>query len=114
MKTLKKISVALAIAGLTMLVASPALAIDIPTIPGISSEEDVPALIVKVIQYVLIFVGLLALLFILIAGLMYITSTGNEDRVKAAKNTAMYAVVGFAVAIVAYVILAWVNSSLLK
>ncbi len=114
MKTLKKISVALALAGLSLLIAGPALAIEIPTVPGISSEEDVPSLIVKIIQWVLIFVGSLALLFLIIAGLMYITSAGNEDRVAAAKKTMIYAIVGLAIALVSYVILAWINNTLLK
>ena len=56
MKTLKKIVVGLTVLGLALLVTGPALAIEIPTVPGISAEEDAPALIISVIQWVLIFV----------------------------------------------------------
>jgi hypothetical protein len=114
MKTVKKIAVALSVLGLALLVAGPALAINIPTVEGISSEDDVPSLIVKIIQWVLIFVGSLALLFLIIAGLMYITSQGNEERIGAAKKTMIYSIVGLAIALVSYVILAWINSTLLS
>lgn len=113
MKTLKKIAVGLAVLGLALLVTAPAMAVEIPTVPGISAEEDAPALIISVIQWALIFVGSLALLFLIIAGLMYITSTGNEERTAAAKKTMIYAIVGLAIALISYVVLAWVNNTLL-
>jgi hypothetical protein len=63
----------------------------------------------NIIQIVLniltIIVGALAVAFIVIGGIKYITSGGDEKKVASAKNTLLYAIIGLVVAIAARVII---------
>lgn len=56
----------------------------------------------KLISYVLGLIGSIALLFIVIAGMMYMTSAGSEARIESAKNILKGAVIGMAIALLAY------------
>jgi len=52
--------------------------------------------------------GAIAIIFIIIGGIRYITSTGDATRVQKAKDTVLYAVIGLIVAILAIPISAFV------
>jgi len=55
--------------------------------------------------YVLGLIGSVALLFIVIAGVMYMTSAGSEDRISTSKRILTGAVVGLGIALLAYSLL---------
>ena len=66
------------------------------------------------ITNVLLFiVGAIAVIMIVIGGLRYVTSGGNQNAVTAAKNTILYAIIGIIVAILAYAAINFVLGSLL-
>lgn len=52
--------------------------------------------------------GIACVIAIIIGGLLYITSAGDEGRVRTAKNTLLFAIVGIVIAISAYAIAAFV------
>ena len=54
--------------------------------------------VVKIISYI---AGIAAIIAIIIAGLKYITSGGDSNKVASAKNTLIYALVGVVVAVLA-------------
>jgi hypothetical protein len=54
------------------------------------------------IGYVLGLIGSIALLFIVIAGMMYMTSAGNEERIASSKKMLTGAIIGVAIALLAY------------
>jgi hypothetical protein len=56
--------------------------------------------------------GAIAVIVIIYGGLRYVTSTGDAARVKGAKDTILYGVVGLVVAILAYALVAFVVGSL--
>jgi hypothetical protein len=56
--------------------------------------------------------GLVAVIFLIIGGIRYITSTGDSQRIKAAKDTILYAIIGLVVVIVARAIVGFVAGSL--
>ena len=67
------------------------------------------SVITSLINLLLIVIGLVAVVVIIIAGFNFITSGGDTNKVTAAKNTILYAVIGliivvFAEAIVHFVI----------
>ena len=70
--------------------------------PG--SNTDVAGIIGKVITWVLGLVGAIAVLFIIYAGILYVTSSGNKERIEQAKQTLTYAVIGLIVIVLAGVI----------
>lgn len=52
--------------------------------------------------------GAAAVIVIIFAGIMYVTSSGDAGRVAKAKNTLLYSVVGLIVAFLAFAIVNWV------
>lgn len=65
--------------------------------------------IIVVTLYLLSLIGLVALFFIVFAGIKYIFSAGNEEKMKSAKDAFSSAAVGLAVALLAYGILSILN-----
>ena len=69
--------------------------------------------IAKTITNVLLFlIGVISVIMIVIGGIKYTTSNGDSNRVTAAKNTIMYAIIGIIVAILAYAVVNFVLTSL--
>lgn len=55
-------------------------------------------------------VGLVAFVAMIVSGIQFLTSYGNEERASAAKRTATFAIVGFLIAILAYAIVSIISS----
>jgi lysylphosphatidylglycerol synthetase-like protein (DUF2156 family) len=68
------------------------------------ATTNVSEIIGKVITWVLGLVGGIAVLFIVYAGILYVTSGGNKERIEKAKQTLTYAVIGLIVIVLAGVI----------
>ena len=56
----------------------------------------------RVVNTILFVIGAIAVLMLIIGGIRYVTSAGNQDAVTGAKNTIMYAIVGLLIAIIAF------------
>ena len=72
---------------------------------GVSETASDPQALVK--QFVNIFlfaVGALSVIMLIWGGIRYTTSAGDSNKVTAAKNTVLYAIVGLVIAILAYAI----------
>lgn len=65
--------------------------------PTGTAQGDLSQVILRIINYVLAIVGVIALAFLVYGGFMYITSAGNEDRVEQAKQIIINAVIGIVV-----------------
>lgn len=76
-----------------------------------SQDDDAMVTIKKVINLLLFVIGIVAVISIIIGGIMYTTSNGDQGKVKQAKDTIMYSVVGLVVAILAFAIVTFVVSS---
>ena len=78
---------------------------------GVNENTADPQALVK--QFVNIFlfaVGALSVIMLIWGGIRYTTSAGDSNKVQAAKNTVLYAIVGLVVAILAYAIVNMVMS----
>lgn len=53
-------------------------------------------------------IGAISVLMIIIGGIRYVTSNGDQNQITSAKNTILYAVIGLVVSILAYAIVAFV------
>jgi hypothetical protein len=62
----------------------------------------------SVVNLLLYIIGIAAVIVIVIAGLMYVVSSGDANKTKAAKDAILYAVVGLVVAILAFAIVNFV------
>jgi hypothetical protein len=69
------------------------------------STNSFEALVMGIINWILGIVVSLAILFLIIGGLMYIVSAGDEERIKKAKNIIMYAIIGLGVVILSWSII---------
>ena len=79
---------------------------------GIADSTDINTIIVDVINWILAFLASMSVLMIVVAGIMYITSGGDETRIGTAKKMLTYSVVGLVVSLLAFVIVYFVTMSL--
>ena len=60
--------------------------------------------IVNIINGVIAVLGLIAVIVIIIGGIQYMTSSGDSAKVKKAKDTILYGVIGLVICILAFAI----------
>jgi len=77
-----------------------------------SSDSDLTGKIALIINIVLGFLGLLAVVMIIFAGFNWMTAGGNEETVTKAKGTIKNAVIGIAIVLSAFVIVNFTVSQL--
>lgn len=65
--------------------------------PNTGSLSAIIGIIQVIGGWLLMAAGALAVVFLIIGGLQYMTSAGNAERAKAAKQTIIYALIGVAV-----------------
>lgn len=66
--------------------------------------SDIIIVIANVIQIALAFAGILAIIFVVVAGLRYASSSGDPGKVKGAKDTLTNAITGLVVSSASYLI----------
>lgn len=76
----------------------------IPSGTGIP-EGSVTEIIISVTQWLLYIVGFLGIIGFAIAGILYLTAAGDDDRISKAKNAMLYSIIGVIVAIAGVVAL---------
>jgi hypothetical protein len=64
------------------------------------------------IALALIAASILCLIFIIIGGISFILSAGNEDKIKKAIHTIRYSIIGLIVTFIAFFAVAWVSKLL--
>lgn len=72
------------------------------------STNKVNSLITQIINIFSVIVGIIAVIFIIIGGLKYITSGGDSGNVTGAKNTILYAIIGLIIVALAQFIVRFV------
>jgi hypothetical protein len=77
--------------------------------------EDTPttlfgegSIFTTVVNVLLFVIGAISVIMLIIGGIRYTISSGDQTNVTAAKNTIMYALIGLAVAFLAFAIVNWV------
>ena len=95
------------------------MAADVCSIPGISEEvkkasgcgggegTDIEQPILSIVGAVLGLVALVAVIFIIIGGINYMTSQGDPGKTKKAKDTILYAVIGLIICGISFAIVNW-------
>jgi multisubunit Na+/H+ antiporter MnhB subunit len=129
---LKKVSAALLIVPALVLTlgAAPAYAqtatgCDVVTTGGISHGAECAkptnapsqlfgpnSIFVTVTNIMLFIIGAIAVIMLIIGGIRYVVSAGDQNAVTSAKNTILYAIIGIVVAFLAYAAVNFVSSQL--
>lgn len=79
---------------------------------GVESETDLPEMIGKIVQIVLSFLGIVAILIILLGGFKWMTAQGDETKVDKAKKLIYAGITGLVIIFAAYAIAIFVLRSL--
>jgi hypothetical protein len=69
-------------------------------------------LLIAGLSLALFLVGIVAVIMIIVGGLRYITSGGNDASVTSAKNTILYAIIGLVIVALAQVLVRFTLSKL--
>lgn len=65
----------------------------------LGNVNDFATLLNNIANYVTGIIGLLAIIMFLWAGILFLTSAGNEQRITSAKKAVFYAIIGLAIAL---------------
>ena len=86
----------------------------IDAIGGSSSTAtlQVNDIVLAVVNWLLFAVGVVSVIMLIVGGIKYATSAGDSNKVTSAKNTIMYAIIGLAVAVLAFAIVGFVTNTL--
>lgn len=104
-KTAKSIILA-ALVGLAIVIAAPAFLREISVLLGWDNAPAIEGgttltltqIARNILNFLLSIIGVLALIMLVISGIMYLTSAGNETRMKTAKSIFVASLIGIAVA----------------
>jgi len=84
--------------------------------PGMCDEEHTEETLIDTISNVLdtvyLWVGIIAVIFIIIGGINYTMSQGDPGKVKKAKDTVLYGIIGLIIALLAFAITAFVMNAM--
>lgn len=75
-------------------------------------ESSVYGIVNNLMLWILALVGIVGVIGFAIAGIMYLTAAGDDDRVKTAKKAMLMSIVGVIVALVGLVALNWAEGLL--
>ncbi len=89
------------------------------TSPGSSGKivnplksEDIPDLLLKIIDVLLVFALPIIVLYIMYAGYLFVTSAGNAEKVTDAKNALLWSIVGGVIVLGARVIISVIQGTI--
>ena len=66
-----------------------------------------------IVNILLFIIGAVSVIMLIIGGIRYTVSNGDQSAVTSAKNTILYAIIGLVVAFLAYALVNWVLDQLL-
>ena len=67
-------------------------------------ETAVQGLITDSVKYLTIFIGMIAVIMMIYAGFLFVTSAGDANRIATAKKAILYAIIGVAIIAVAQIL----------
>lgn len=93
---MKKLSIFILICGI-ILIANPIANAQIVEIPNPLRWDSIEEVINGIIDFLMIIVIPIGTVMIIVGGLQYMLSGGSEDKVRKAKSTILYAIIGVAI-----------------
>ena len=70
-------------------------------LPG---DQNVKPLAIRIVNYALTFLGIIAVLMIIFAGVKYITAGGKQETIDSAKKIIMYSLIGIIIILLSFAI----------
>ena len=128
MKKIVKISLSiiLGLIGVTALIAPPVFAADdVCSKQGVVPDEvyeaagcsgnknELQSAITSILSAIIGVVGLISVIYIIIGGIQYMSSSGDPSKIKKAKKTILYACIGLIISALAFIIVNFVINNIL-
>jgi len=79
-----------------------------------ANSNDLMSTVNTIINVIIGVIGFVAVVVIILGGVQYTTSAGDPGKVKKAKDTILYGIIGLVVALLAFAIVNFVLASILK
>ena len=73
-------------------------------------EGSFRSLILNIVNFFLLFLGLIAVIMIIYGGITYVTAAGNQESIEKAKKIIMYAIVGIIIVLISFALVRTVIS----
>jgi type IV secretion system pilin len=67
-------------------------------------ETSLREIVLTMINFFLTFLGIVAVIMVIYAGVTYVTSAGEDEKMQSAKKTIMYAAIGLIIVLISYAI----------
>lgn len=83
---------------------------------GVFTDENqtVVPVVLKIIEVILTFTGVIATIVVIYGGFVFVTSTADASKITKAKKSIMYGLIGMVIALMAYAIVKFINMSVLQ
>ncbi|MBR2803183.1 hypothetical protein IKE19_01205 [Candidatus Saccharibacteria bacterium] len=78
------------------------------------NDGDLVTIITGIINAIIAVLGIVAVVVIILGGVSYMTSSGDAAKVKKAKDTILYGVIGLVVCVLAFAIVNFVILNIIK
>ena len=72
----------------------------------------ITGIVISVMQWILVILGAIGVIGFVVAGIIYLTSAGDDNRIGTAKKAMLYSIIGVIVGLMGYVIIQAVNQML--
>jgi len=79
-----------------------------------NNNDALPSIIINILNAIIAVAGLVAVIFVIVGGFNYITSSGDAGKAKKAKDTILYAVIGLIICVLAFAIVNFVISDIIN
>ena len=86
---------------------------DKPSVNSFDGQDNLETSIIGIINAIIAVLGIVAVVVIIIGGISYMTSSGDAGKVKKAKDTILYGVIGLVICVLAFAIVNFVIGNLL-
>ena len=83
------------------------------TVGNNSTDKNLTGNVQSIINGVILVLGTVAVIIIIMGGIQYMTSSGDSGKVKKAKDTILYGVIGLIICVLAFAIVNFVVVNLL-
>jgi len=80
---------------------------------GIKTEKTLPQIIGNIIKVILSFLGIVAVIVVIIGGFMWMTGAGDPAKVDKAKAMIKNGIIGIVIVVVAYAVATFIISNLM-
>lgn len=69
---------------------------------GVATLNCIPVIFQSVLNWLITFAGVVALFFIIYAGIKYVRSGGDQEKIKSARETLTYAIIGLVIILLSF------------